>query len=611
MSVVSINPARSMLQRAAKGGVGMDKILESGRVRGFITSLPLMTLLIGFLVIPLTYIVWGSFEGSQLSFGHYSRIFASGTNLNILLYTLRIGLIVTIFSLAIGYPVAYLLTKIGSRSFTAISIFVLVPLFTAFLIRTYAWMLILGREGVINNTLIWLGIISAPLQLLNTTFAVVVGMTHVFIPMAIFTMYSSMVRIDYEVTRAAQILGATPVQSFSRIYFPMSLPGVFSAGILIFISALGFYITPAMLGGPSDTMISILIVSQMTTLLNFELGYATAVVLLLVTIGILFVASLFIPLEMIWSSSDSSLSDVSPRAGARFFRTGKSALNPILVLAETVAHATTKPLLTRNGRWLWGYTIIILVFLTAPLVVVFIISFSSSPFVVFPPPGFSLRWWEKLASATDWQQSFLFSLQLGTAASVIATTIGTMGAFWLVRTKFVFKKALFLFSLSPLMVPVVIVATSLYVFEARLQLLGSFFGLTMGHVLLAVPYVIVVMAAALRNFDQSLEPAAAVHGARPLQVLRFITLPILKPALVTAGLLAFLTSFDELLVSVFLLGRQTPTLPIKFWGDIRYQIDPLLSAASTFIVFLVAVFIVTAQVMRNRHNARTSTRIVG
>ncbi len=161
------------------------------------------------------------------------------------------------------------------------------------------------------------------------------------------------------------------------------------------------------------------------------------------------------------------------------------------------------------------------------------------------------------------------------------------------------------------MVPVVIVATSLYVFEARLQLLGSFFGLTMGHVLLAVPYVIVVMAAALRNFDQSLEPAAAVHGARPLQVLRFITLPILKPALVTAGLLAFLTSFDELLVSVFLLGRQTPTLPIKFWGDIRYQIDPLLSAASTFIVFLVAVFIVTAQVMRNRHNARTSTRIVG
>jgi ABC-type spermidine/putrescine transport system permease subunit II len=419
-------------------------------------------------------------------------------------------------------------------------------------------------------------------------------------------MYSSMVRIDHEFARAAQILGAKPVQAFLRVYLPLTLPAIFSASILIFITAIGFYITPALLGGPSDTMISQLIVAQMTTLLNFELGYASSIVLLLVTICILFVASFFVPLEMIWSASTAASTDGEPRAAARLLRHLKRAIAPALLVTETVLHGATRPLLTNNARWLWAYTIVVLVFLTAPLIVVVILSFSSSPFVVFPPPGLSLQWWQKLANAKEWHQSFFFSMQLGIASAFVATIIGTMGAFWLVRTKFLFKKMLFLFSLSPLMVPVVIIATSLYVFEARLRILGTFGGLVMGHVLLSVPYVIVVMAAALRNFDESLEPAAAVHGARPLQVLRFITLPILKPALLTAGLLAFLTSFDELLVGIFLLGRQTPTLPIKFWGDIKYQIDPLLSAASTLIVILVAASIITVQSVRARHNARTA-----
>ncbi|RVK24273.1 ABC transporter permease subunit [Sinorhizobium meliloti] len=579
--------------------------LLNRRIRGAITAGPLIILLIGFLVVPLSYIAWDSVEGSKLNFSHYSRVFASDTNLNILMRTLKTSLIVTIVSLVASYPVAYLLTKIRARAFSIVCVFILVPLFTAFLIRTYAWIIILGRQGIINNTLLRLGIISEPLLLLNTTLAVVIGMVHVFVPMAIFTMYSSMARIDHDYARAAQILGAKPVQAFLRVYLPMTLPGVFSAGILIFISAIGFYITPALLGGPGDTMISHLIVAQMTTLLNFELGYASSIVLLLVTVSVLFLASLFIPLEMIWSSSTEALTADEPRVGARVFSRVRLALSPLLSLAESAFHLGTRLILTRNERWLWTYTIVILVFLTAPLAVIVILSFSSSSFVVFPPPGFSLRWWEKLANATDWHRSFFFSFQLGLAAAFLSTIIGTMGAFWLVRTKLHLKRMLFLFSLSPLMVPVVIIATALYVFEARLQMLGSFIGLVMGHVLLSVPYVIVVMAAALRNFDQSLEPAAAVHGARPLQVLRLITLPLLRPALLTAGLLAFLTSFDELLVSIFLLGRQTPTLPIKFWGDIKYQVDPLLSAASTLMVVLVTASIIAVQLVLYRHNART------
>ncbi|RNJ41789.1 ABC transporter permease [Mesorhizobium erdmanii] len=585
----------------------MNILLAKRWIRGIIVAGPLVLLLLGFLVIPLSFILWGSVEGTKLNFAHYARIISNETNLRILLHTLKIGLIVTVVSLVAGYPVAYLLTRIRPRTLSIVTVFILVPLFTAFLIRTYAWIIILGREGIINNTLVRLGIVSEPLPLLNTTFAVVIGMTHVFIPMAIFTMFSSMVRIDHDFARAAQILGAKPIQAFLRVYFPMSLPGVFSAGILIFIVAIGFYITPALLGGPSDTMISQLIVTQMTTLLNFELSYASSIVLLLVTIATLFLASLFIPLEMIWSPSIADLSNRPPGARSRALNVAKRVLDPLLVAVETLVHVITKPLLTRKSRWLWVYTIVVLVFLTAPLIVVVVLSFSSSSFVVFPPPGFSLRWWETLANATDWQASFLFSTKLGLTSALLATIIGTMGAFWLVRTTLPIKRALFLFSLSPLMVPVVIVATSLYVFEARIHVLGSFLGLVLGHVLLSVPYVIVVMAAALRGFDETLERAAAVHGARPMQVLRLVTLPILKPALVTAGLLAFLTSFDELLVSIFLLGRQTPTLPMKFWGDIKFQVNPLLSTASTFIVALVIVSILTVQWIRVRHENRIST----
>ncbi|TIW66463.1 MAG: ABC transporter permease subunit, partial [Mesorhizobium sp.] len=245
-----------------------------------------------------------------------------------------------------------------------------------------------------------------------------------------------------------------------------------------------------------------------------------SIVLLLVTMGILFFASLFIPLEMIWSSPTVETTSRKPHVKSRFFGDLKQAVQPILSTAEAMIHLVTKPLLTHSARWLWAYTIVILVFLTAPLIVVFLLSFSSSLFVVFPPPGFSLQWWAKLAHASDWHESFLFSVKLGFFSAFFATIIGTMGAFWLVRTNLPIKRALFLFSLSPLMVPVIVIATALYIFEARIHLLGSFAGLVIGHVLLSVPYVVVVMVAALRGFDQSLENAAAIHGARPLQVLR-------------------------------------------------------------------------------------------
>ena len=574
------------------------------RFRGGLIAIPLFGLLGIFFFAPLFSTFWESFYGLSFDFGKYAAVFSEPVNFQILAHTLAVGFAVTAASVVIGYPVAYHLTRLEPRLFTLVTAIVLVPLFTAFLIRTYAWIVILGREGIVNNALVWLGVIREPLTILNTTTAVVIGMTHVFVPMAIFTLYAGMVRIDDAYVRAALILGANPIKSFVRVYFPMTLPSVLSAAVLIFIVAIGFYITPSLLGGPADTMISQLVVVQMTTLLDFEMGYALSIVLLVITLTIIFLAGLVVPLELIWSTAAA----VAPRrsAGGRIRTAVRRITGRALSALEDAVFWIIRPFLATNVPWLAICTALVLLFLAAPLLVVCILSFSSSSFVIFPPPGFSLRWWEKLYLAQDWHAALLASLKLGLATAVGSTIVGTMGAFWLVRAAVPAKRLLYLLTLAPLIVPVIVTATSLYIFEARMRLLGTFPGLLIGHMLLATPYVVVIMSSALRNLDRTLEQAAAIHGARVIQTLRSVTLPLLAPALVTAGLLAFLTSFDELLVSIFLLGRQTPTLPIKFWGDIKYQIDPMLSTASTLIVVMIVVAVLLAQWFRLRQERRNS-----
>lgn len=541
-------------------------------------------------LLPLGRALWDSVDGAALDFARYGEILREPLYRAVLGRSFQTGVVVTLFCLLLGYPLAYLLTTLPRRSATALAICLLVPLFTAFLIRSYGWMSLLGRNGVINTVLVALELVDAPVRLLGTRLAVYIGMVHVLTPIAVFAMYASMARIDRRLLQAAIVLGANPVQAFVRIYLPMSLAGVIAAAVLVFILAIGFFIAPVLLGSPSDTMVAQLIVSHVTTLGQPEFGYALACLLLAATLAVLALANRVVPIEQMWS-----LPVQRPPAGRARRMRWLAPLTWLLLRLEAAAAAllTSPPWLM--GLLLRGYAVAIVGFMLAPLVIIYVLSFSASPFLVFPPPGFSLRWYAAFFGSAEWRDALLMSTRLAAIVACLATGIALAAAFALVRGGFAAKRGLFILMLSPLLVPVVIVALCLYLALSDLGLTGSFAGLVIGHLLVATPYALVILLGAVRGLDRNLEYAAATLGAAPPVVLRRVVLPALLPGLLSAWVMAFLHSFDELLVTLFVLGRQTPTLPLKMWSEIRMQFDPTISAASSSIVTIVALVIVISQ----------------
>lgn len=222
--------------------------------------------------------------------------------LRVFMITLRISTVVTMITLLLAYPVAYVLSSVRPSRANLLLIFVLVPFWTSILVRSYAWMVLLGREGTINRILIRLGINDDPVQLLNTRLAVYVGMVHILLPFMILPLYSVMKGIDRNYMRAAENLGAKPRQVFRHIFLPLTLPGIAAGCLVVFILSLGFYITPALIGGPRDVMISMLIAQQVNTL-NWGFASALALGLLVISMAIYLVFNRVLGVERLYGGT--------------------------------------------------------------------------------------------------------------------------------------------------------------------------------------------------------------------------------------------------------------------------------------------------------------------
>ena len=253
-------------------------------------SLPLAFLLLLFLV-PVARLMLLSIEGGTLA--HYERALTDGLYVRVLLGTLEIGLYVSLICLLLGYPVAHFLATASDRWATIGFVFLLLPFWTSLLVRTYAWMVLLGRNGVFNRWLIDIGLIADPLPLLNNFSGVLIGMVHVLLPYMVLPIYGAVRRLDPALVAAAEGLGASSWRIFWRVYLPLTLPGIFAGATIVFVLSLGFFITPALLGGGKVMMLAVLIEQQIHQTLNWPFAAALSAVLLALTLGVYSLAQLF------------------------------------------------------------------------------------------------------------------------------------------------------------------------------------------------------------------------------------------------------------------------------------------------------------------------------
>ena len=220
----------------------------------------------------------------ELSMENYARIFESALYRRTFVVTFQISITVTLICVLLGYPLCYWLTKLPDRTAAILMIFVLVPFWTSILVRTYAWLVLLQRNGIINSSMISMGIIDEPLQLAHNLTGSIIGMVHIMLPFLILPLYATMRSIDTDLVRAAVGLGSSPRKAFWHVFFPMSLPGLSAGIVLVFILSLGFYVTPALLGGGRVQMLAQRIESTITIYSNWGASSALGVVLLLMAL---------------------------------------------------------------------------------------------------------------------------------------------------------------------------------------------------------------------------------------------------------------------------------------------------------------------------------------
>lgn len=247
---------------------------------------PALALVVIFFILPVLMLLLRSVLEPEPGLHNYATLLGSSTYLRIFVNTFVVAGLVTVISVALGYPVAWLLAILPAPWPRLVLAVIILSMWTNLLARTYAWMVLLQRTGVVNKTLMSLGIVDAPLALVNNLVGVTIGMTYIMLPFVILPLLGVIRAIDPAVLQAAALCGASRWQSFTRVLLPLSLPGVAAGALMVFVMSLGYFVTPALLGGTANMMLAELVAQFVQSLVNWGMGGAAAFVLLVVTLAL-------------------------------------------------------------------------------------------------------------------------------------------------------------------------------------------------------------------------------------------------------------------------------------------------------------------------------------
>jgi putative spermidine/putrescine transport system permease protein len=499
----------------------------------------------------------------------YQTIFAVASYWQTLAFSIAVAFGVAVSTIALAYPVAYFLVFRAGRAAGLCLLLLLIPFWTSFLLRVMSWTRLLDLHGPVNWMLMQLGVIVEPIDdLLESPSALVITLIYVWIPFAALPIAAALRGIDAELVEAALDLGASPWRCFRTITFPLSLPGVLAAFFLVFIPTVGEYVTPMLVGGPDSYMYGNIIQQIFDEAGNLAQCAALSVVMLVVTLLLVALAARLANLKAVRMTQRQAA--ISAR--------GRS------------------PLLT-------GYFAGLIALLYLPLAYLFLLSFAGAH-LSFPFQDLTLASYESLFQPreTETGQSALNSLIVAVVSSSGATAFGTALALLHMRFNFRGDKFLFLLAMLPLVVPAVVlgVALSLMFNAARIDL--SLWTVAIAHTVVALPYVILIVSAGLAGFDPDLEEAAMDLGAPYWRVIFNIVLPLIVPSILSAWLVAFTVSLDEVVLAQFLAGTDY-TFPVYLLGQLRNVSRnrlPVMIACAVLMMIGTLLLVLSAEWIRRR-----------
>lgn len=262
-------------------------------------------------------------------------------------------------------------------------------------------------------------------------------------------------------------------------------------------------------------------------------------------------------------------------------------------------------------RMLWFCCVPVLLYLVAPLVIVVPVSFSSASYLQFPPPGFSFRWYESYFSDRSWIDATVLSLQVGVTVVVLSIAIGLLASIAMTRYRLPFSGIVRVMLMTPLIVPSIVVAVAVYSQYVDLHIIGSFWGIVLAHTVLALPFAILLLSSGLQQLPESLEEASYMLGAGRLATFIRVVLPALAPSILSAVLFAFITSWDEIIMVLFIGGTKGQTLPLKMFSYLRTEINPTIGAISTLLIGLVVLGVILSVILGWWRARRRSNKAAG
>ena len=260
----------------------------------------------------------------------------------------------------------------------------------------------------------------------------------------------------------------------------------------------------------------------------------------------------------------------------------------------------------RLGAWKWalnGIALLTGVFLLAPILFIIALSFGSSRWLIFPPPNWTLKWYEQLFADPRWLESMLTSARIALIVTVLSLIFGLLASIALTRGTFRGREVLRAFFLTPIVLPLVVLAVALYALFLQLGLNGTLTGFVIAHLIVALPFSIITISNALESFDQSIEDAAVLCGASPWEARFRITLPSIRHGLFSAAIFSFLISWDEVVLAIFMASPSLQTLPVKIWGTLRQDLTPVIASASTLLIAFTVALMVLFAFIRKREKS--------